>query len=632
MKIALIAMPWPQFDAPSAALGILSAFIKKAHADWQVTCKHPYVGMWQMTESIYERLCNSQTAEFLFIPHLFSDKKQAVKPYFCKPIQDHLGITDEKQKEELLTKLYDQFLQASAHLINQVVADLKDNYDVVGFTITYSQLFSSLAVAKKLKEANPNVKIVFGGAGVERDCGYSFFKEFDCIDYLVQGEGERPFLRLLEALSQKQDEIELSCVLTRNNLALNSEEASFSCKERLDNQMMDLSLLPTPDYDDYNDLAEELNLYWQVPIETSRGCWWNNTITSNDPMRGCYFCNLNIGSYREKTPERVAKEISALTYKYKNLRLKLMDNVMRKRGLGDMIAAIKALNLDLRFITEVRASIHPSELLELWEAGCYMLQIGIEGFSSAYLKRMGKGSSTILNLQALKTCAELGIESASNVLIKFPGATQEEVEENAYNMLNYAIAYDPTALSEFCLFVNSTVSALPDQFGISHMRNASSFKKVLPENIFKNIKAFWQDYDENNKADWAPVYEAEKRWKALRPSLQGIKTHTTLPLFYTDGGSFLEIVDRRDGFRLILLEDEWYDIYMYCMEIRSHKKIINYMKIKCDEHKVKEILDACVAEKLMFTERGQYLSLAPAVTPLMAARRIRAQNDTLSAP
>ncbi|MBU1917859.1 RiPP maturation radical SAM C-methyltransferase, partial [bacterium] len=617
MKIALVAMPWPQFDAPSAALGILSAYLKKTHPEWQVDCKHPYINMWQMTESIYERISNNQTVEFLFIPQIFPEQTNAVQPYFNKLLADHLNIPNEDEKEKQLKQLYDNFLKASEHIVDETVKALANNYDLVGFSITYAQLFSSIAVAQKLKKASPNTKIVFGGAGVEGDCGYSIIKEFSCIDYIVQGEGEIPFLKLTEALSNDQKDVNIPCVLTRTNTTKPVGHFSFTCEERMKNQINDLSLLPTPDYDDYHKLAEELNLYWQIPIETSRGCWWNN----------CYFCNLNIGSYREKRPERVAKEISALTRKYKNLRLKFMDNVMRKKGLNDMIDAIKELKIDLRFITEVRASIHPSELLALWEAGCNMLQIGIEGFSSAYLKRMGKGSSTILNLQALKTCCELGITSASNVLVKFPGATQEEVHENAYNMEHYAIAYEPTELSEFCLYVNSPVCAQVNDFGITNIRNSHDFLNVLPKEVVKNLKIFWQDYNSDSKADWAAVYAVRDKWKALRNSLQKIKTRTDHPLFYTDGSSFLEIVDRRDGFRLILLEDEWYDIYMYAMEIRSYKNILAYMKNRCDETKVKEILEACVTEKLMFTERGQYLSLATAVSPLMAARRIRQAKE-----
>jgi radical SAM superfamily enzyme YgiQ (UPF0313 family) len=63
--------------------------------------------------------------------------------------------------------------------------------------------------------------------------------------------------------------------------------------------------------------------------------------------------------------------------------------------------------------------------MRLWEAGCSTVTLGIEGLSTRYLKRLGKGTSTIQNLQALKTCFELEIANQSNLLTGFPGCSSQ---------------------------------------------------------------------------------------------------------------------------------------------------------------------------------------------------------------
>ena len=71
-------------------------------------------------------------------------------------------------------------------------------YKVIGFTTTFAQTFSSLLLAKRLKERYPNIRIVFGGANVDAEMGFELVKAFDWVDYVVHGEGEEIFGRLLD--------------------------------------------------------------------------------------------------------------------------------------------------------------------------------------------------------------------------------------------------------------------------------------------------------------------------------------------------------------------------------------------------------------------------------------------------
>ena len=617
MKIALVAMPWSQFDSPSTALGTLSALLRREYPHFAVDCHYGYVDMWQRIKPVYERISNSPFAEIMFLPLLYPRERGNAARWFAE-------MSEALEIDPILgDKVFDQILHAAKDNVDAVVASVGTNCDLVGFTITYCQLFSSLAVSRKLKQNGTTV--VFGGAGVDLDCGLSVLRQFsDTVDYIVRGEGERPFLALIEALRNSEDDVQIAGVLTPRLAANSALDATFTPKQRLNNLIEDINELPIPDYREYAELADIHRICWHVSMEGSRGCWWNSSLKRNNPLRACYFCSLNLGSYREKTAARVATEVRELTHRHTTARIRFMDNVMRKKGLVEVLDAIEQHEIDLRLIAEVRASITPYELCRLWEVGCHHVQIGIEGLSTDYLRRLGKGATTIQNLQAMKTCFELGIQSGSNLMVNFPGATREEIEETVFNIDNYAIAYEPPSTSEFALYPNSSIHARAEAFGISNMRNHSSLCAALPDDVAKNLSLHWLEFDYDGEvADWTPVQEAIARWRGLHQVPRVKQSLSQKPLFYTDGGTFLEIVDRRIGFQTTILDGDLRQIYLYCMQIRSKAVLFEHFALSYEPDQIQEMLDGFIAAKLMYQEKGRLLSLAPAVRPLSAVRRIR---------
>ncbi|MEK6894347.1 MAG: cobalamin-dependent protein [Nanoarchaeota archaeon] len=70
--------------------------------------------------------------------------------------------------------------------------------DIAGFS-TYVWNFNlSVQIAKKLKQANPDTLIVFGGPHVPERNTWEFFKEHPYVDVAVAGEGELAFTSILE--------------------------------------------------------------------------------------------------------------------------------------------------------------------------------------------------------------------------------------------------------------------------------------------------------------------------------------------------------------------------------------------------------------------------------------------------
>ena len=69
-------------------------------------------------------------------------------------------------------------------------------YSLIGFSVTYDQLKSSVYLAREIKQRYPETQIVFGGAYCTEDLGKSLLETFSEVDFIVSGEGEKTLASL----------------------------------------------------------------------------------------------------------------------------------------------------------------------------------------------------------------------------------------------------------------------------------------------------------------------------------------------------------------------------------------------------------------------------------------------------
>jgi radical SAM superfamily enzyme YgiQ (UPF0313 family) len=158
-----------------------------------------------------------------------------------------------------------------------------------------------------------------------------------------------------------------------------------------------------------------------VHYESVRGC----------PYR-CQFCNYPYlfadDVFRTKSAERIAKDW--IEYAGNGARiincLDSLFTVPRKRLL-ELCDALEGKNI--RWICYARADdlARPGIVERMLAAGCTQVQIGIESGDQQILDNMNKRCTVESNLQAMKTCRELGLSTVVSVIIGFPGETTETV-------------------------------------------------------------------------------------------------------------------------------------------------------------------------------------------------------------
>ncbi len=614
VKVQLLSLPWNDFQFPQPSLGVLLAYLQEREPTWDIEAHHAYLDIALPDPELYMAVgATDFEGERVYASLMYPEcADRLVEAWEEQPLGTKLGMhlsELERRGHKVENILGDLRTRLDRHL-DELVESRSWDDTVVGLTTNFSQLFGNLLLAKRLKQAADNVTVVLGGSTVSPAAiADSILATYPFVDLIVRGEGELPFHALLGRLERGETSPWPRGVVSRD----------ASAKTGGMWQLDDLDVLPTPNFDSYFERAPSQDFTF-LPVEGSRGCWWDRT--TRNTKSTCYFCNLNVqwDGFRQKSGRKIAAEMRELAGRYRRMRFSFLDNIVRVKGFDEFIGALDDVGLDPFIFHEARAQMRPEDILRFTEVGLRRVQFGLEGLSNSFLKRIHKGTTVIQNLEVMKTCAELHLKSFSNLIIDFPSATQAEVAETVDVIDNYAYAYEPPAIAAFELGIDSVVARFPEQFGVSQLQNHERYATVIPERDLSRLTMFQYSYQVAELADWSPVVARVHRWEeAYRPH----------PLFYQDGGSFMQVCRRKPGKPLEIIELERTDteLYRFCLRIRNLGEIRDRFGFGSADRsaEIDASLNRMVEQKIMYRDRKRYLSLAAAPDPFVAAKRIRAE-------
>jgi ribosomal peptide maturation radical SAM protein 1 len=599
-RLALISMPWPLANRPSIQLATLKGYLNRYAPDVEVECHHPYLDVANLLGiKTYNRLAErTWVAEAVYAYLMNPDKGRDIMALWQREgggKGDPTGDLDELARS--INRLH-----GSKHL-----ALPWSTYDLVGLSISLSQLTSSLYLIWKIRSLHPHCRIVVGGSNCSGELGRSLLAHIPEIDFVVSGEGELPLLDLIRGLQRGSLEGDRECpgLLWRDS---RGEIRGGGIR-----QIADLRELPVPDYDDYfRELGQQSGMGTLVPalpLETSRGCWWHRARPSAGG-RACRFCNLNLQweGYRRKEPGQVASEMDTLALRHGSLRFFFVDNILHPPTTEEMFKRIAALGRSFEIFTEVRASVTRPQLLAMRRAGVTQVQIGVESLSPRLLRKLNKGTTVIQNIEVMKHCGELGIQHRSNIILGFPGSDGDDVAETLQN-LAFVTPYQPLRKVRFWLGQSSPVALHPERFGIRRVANHPNYDVLLPGSLGTSLCLMIKTYVGDRRRQqqlWRPVAKAVAEWQRIH----GRKRREPL-LSFRDGGDFL-LIRKRFGDS----EPETYrlrgasrDIYRFCEERQLLAEIHRrFPQFSLD--RLQAFISDLVRRRLMFQEGDQVLSLA----------------------
>ncbi len=591
-------MPFGSRDSPHLALGLLKAVLAQAG----IACDVRYLLLdfaRRIDEGAYWRLANDARAyevmagEWVFAPALFGPEAGGPAPYLRWAQLREPGFFAECSPQ-LLVEAQEQ---AGLFLAQCLQAVDWGSYDLVGFSSSLQQNNASLALAQRVKERWPRLPIILGGANTQGEMGVELLRTFDFVDYACLSEGEALLPELVQRLVAGRPAGGIPGLAWRQGGRVQVAATSPP--------PVDMDSLPYPDYDDFfaqrQALFGEEEWHTNLPVETSRGCWWGE-------RRRCTFCGASPQGtrYRQKSPARALAELEHLERRYAPRILATADDVA-PRDLAPYLSALEQRQPRLRLYYMLRPEVSRAQLAQMKHAGTEVVQIGIESLSTPILRLMHKGTTALMGIQALKWCRELGIIALWNLLYGMPREDPTEYTYMAGLMPSLAHLRPPNCVIRLSLLRNSPHHGEPARYGLAHVRPAEAYHYTLPgvaEPALRRLaRHFDFDYADGREVEAyaAPLVQAVAAWE---------KAYGDSILAYVDDGERLRIFDtrpvaRRDVHALTGLERA---LCLACEGQQSLRRLRSRFAER--EGDLQGVLDRLVDERLMVREGHVYLSLA----------------------
>lgn len=325
---------------------------------------------------------------------------------------------------------------------------------IVGFSTTIASTGVAVYLAHQIKMRAPSKITVVGGPGSYWNT--SIIDPERLIDIFVVGEGERPLLEIVKRFNKRGYLSDLFGI-KGTVLCIDKEYHSF-----LPPEPTDIKTVPFPDFSEFNpEDYNRGNSYKPLPILISRGC-----------INKCSFCIDHKMNYpfRVRDPRSVVEEIKFHSQKgrrdFELNDLLCNGNLRHLEEICDLIIEEK---LDIKWTSY--AAIRDGMTLELCrkmrQAGCRYICYGMESASDVVLKNMNKRYDSKMAEEVIRNTHNAGIETAINIIIGYPGESEEEFKKTcAFVKRNRDYIDQVTNASTCFLMLDTDLMNNLDKFGV----------------------------------------------------------------------------------------------------------------------------------------------------------------------
>jgi ribosomal peptide maturation radical SAM protein 1 len=603
-NVLIMSMPFAGPAIPSIQLSILEGYLKEQNINvvtYNLFLKAAEIYGLNNYNYLICSPNDSYTAQIFFSKYVFPQHWEKNERKFREHYIQKMSYTKDTKKN--IT--FDQYVQLTDNFYNWIFENVNcKSYDIIGFTLNYGQLIPSLAIAKKIKELNPDKIIILGGSRTVDKIGINTLKAFDYIDFIISGDGEDALYQLT---SDYQNYKSIPNLIFREG-----KDIIWNKSDKI----IDINKLPIPSFDTFfneltlasNEIKQYFSLFGRLPIEISRGCWWNK----------CSFCNLNLQhkKYREKNVEKIVEELDILSDKYKMLSFQIIGNALLKKEYGSLCDKIIELNKDFTFFVEARVDrLKSKDYTLLKKAGFTTIQTGIETFSNNYLQKMNKGTRVIDNIASLRFSKENGILNSYNILVNYPNEETNDFKETVENIqLFWQYTYPPN-ISYLMVGYGSAIYNNQKVYNINKLTYTEIDKILFPKEILEKGISYFYNFERKKSFEGNNWEDLVSKWKKIieESEMKFIKSKKLvdkLIFYFVDGGNFIKIYDKRslNDVMIYVLNDIEREVFLNCENVISFQEL-NEKISHIPEFKLAAILHSFEQAGIVFQEDDYYLSL-----------------------
>lgn len=337
---------------------------------------------------------------------------------------------------------------------------------ILGLSSTFQQNMACSAIALRVKQAAPDIRVVLGGANAAWPICLGLSRAFPWIDHIFAGESDIDFPDFCERL--------LRDGVAPRERVIHSEP------------IRDMGLVAAPDFTDYFAKLRGLQAAGKLPdtlpryitAESSRGCWWG-------AKSHCTFCGLNGEegmAFRHKPADRMRSELDEIAQEGVPA-VYMTDNIMPRSYLSELLPGLAEREPRLHLFYEVKSNMTRAEVETMARGGVAMIQPGIESLSTPVLKLMRKGVSGQQNIALLRDCAATGIRVAWGIIYGFPGEAAADYAGMAELMPLLAHLDPPNAMHRIVIDRFSPLYLGHKSNGIGAVRPFEAYRALYPVEI-----------------------------------------------------------------------------------------------------------------------------------------------------
>ena len=320
----------------------------------------------------------------------------------------------EKRSDEI--KVIDAFCEnlTEEELVNRVVSEKPE---VFGMNCSTHKFLDTISTLRNLHEVLPDTKLVLGGIQATFTAD-KILRDYPFVDYVVKGEAEETFPKLMDCIDKGVVPSEVSGVgyIDNDNVTINDDVL-----------IDDLDSLPFPARHllpdlDYGYMHENIRLTFGrfTTISSSRGC----------PFR-CSYCScaaFTRRTWRPRSPENVVDELEELFTEGYECCVFVDDNLtLNRKRIEKMCDLIRARRIKMTFYCEGRVDSSPYDLLrKMKEAGLEVMYYGVESAQKHVLSYYRKMIDVGQTRKAVEDAKRAGMIVVTSYIM---GAPVESLED-----------------------------------------------------------------------------------------------------------------------------------------------------------------------------------------------------------
>jgi hypothetical protein len=262
-------------------------------------------------------------------------------------------------------------------------------------------------------------------------------------------------------------------------------------------------------------------------------------------------------------------------------------------------------NTDLEIHYEIRPNFSRMQLGRMRKGGLRSVQPGVESLATNILKSMRKMTTGMRNVELIKWCTYYGIHCMYNILMRFPGETEEDYRMQAALLPKILHLQPPWGIVKARADRGSPMFTDPESQSIRRLKPAVCYDYIFPKRFNLERVSYYFDHDMGNVVDeehYDDLLDGVARWQRLWTEAGHPFMH------YRKAFSSIVIEDaRRRNRQTHKYSDGPAALYEYCADARTPRDIASAIG---SEPWVQQALDEFVRKDLALFMDGRYLSLA----------------------